>query len=97
MANRTLFLGGLGLVVILAAFVSPFASSSPDGLEAVAERQAIAAAEPPALSAAPLADYALPGATRTGVATGAAGVIGTLVVLALGALLARVLVARRQA
>jgi cobalt/nickel transport protein len=36
-SNRLLILGGLGLSLAVAVFVSPFASSNPDGLDRVSE------------------------------------------------------------
>lgn len=95
-SSRTLILGGIGLALVLAAGVSPFASPHKDGLEKVAEEHQIVAAQQPAWPASPIPDYAMPGIRHPGLATGIAGVIGTLVVLALGAVLARVLVRRRS-
>lgn len=73
-------LAGLGLSVLLAVLVSPFASSSPDGLERVAEDQGFAtkAANAPTWSKAPAPDYAVPGVPRAGLSTAAAGLLGTL-------------------
>lgn len=95
-SNRTLVLGGIGLALGLAAFASPFASASPDGLEKVADEHQIEAAEHPAWAASPIPDYAMPGVKHEGLATGTAGVVGTLVLLALGAGLGRLLVRRRS-
>ena len=66
-SNRTLVLSGVGLALVLAAFVSPFASSSPDGLEKKAEELRIEAAEKPAWTASPIPDYTMPGITHEGV------------------------------
>jgi hypothetical protein len=63
-------------------------------LEKKAEELNIEAAEHPLWTASPIPDYAMPGITHEGAATGAAGIVGTLVVLALGVVLARVLVRR---
>ena len=72
----------LALSVGLATAVSPYASSSPDGLERVAQDQAFA--DEAQAGDAPLADYALPGIENERVATGLAGFAGTLCVFALG-------------
>jgi len=76
------------LAVALAVAVSPFASSSPDGLERVAADRAFL--EQGRLAAvqerAPIPDYTLPGIGDPRVATGLAGFAGTLAVLGLGAL-----------
>lgn len=78
---RGLAIGGSVLALALVAFAAPFASTAPDGLERVAADHGIAArAAEPA---------------RSGPST-AAALGGTLVVLALGVGLARLL-ARRPA
>jgi cobalt/nickel transport system permease protein len=84
---------GLLIALGVALFLSPFASRWPDGLERVAQALGIAgrAAEP--LGAAPWPDYALRGVSA-GWGTAVAGVIGTLVVLALALALGRVIAPR---
>jgi hypothetical protein len=73
----------LAVAIGLATAVSPYASSSPDGLEKVAADKAFLdrgeAQETSALS-----DYAIPGVGNERVATGLAGFAGTLVVSGLG-------------
>jgi hypothetical protein len=74
----------LALAIGLATAASPFASSSPDGLERVAGDHGFA---PRAESRdAPLLDYA----TDSKSATALAGFAGTLIVFALGGAVARV-------
>jgi cobalt/nickel transport protein len=74
----------LAAALILAFFISPFASSSPDGLEKVAgdkgflERGEV---EPAFIS--PVPDYTWPGIDNEGMATGLAGIFGTLIVFGL--------------
>ncbi len=80
--------------LIIAAILSPFASSWPDGLERVAELLGFTArAEGSTTISAPLPDYIFPGITSEGLATAVAGVLGTLLVFvvlyALGKALAR--------
>jgi len=69
----------IGLVVcLLVAVLSPLASSSPDGLERVAEDEGflgLAQDTPFQL----IADYAFPGIENEAVATILAGLIGTLI------------------
>ncbi|MCS7049748.1 MAG: energy-coupling factor ABC transporter permease [Verrucomicrobiae bacterium] len=90
----------VGLVVALglALFVSPFASSWPDGLEKVAEHLGFdtKAAETPMVPA-PIPDYEVPGIGSPAVATALAGGIGTVVVFGLSWLLARMLVPKKPA
>lgn len=86
----------LALAVGLAAAVSPYASSSPDGLERVAGDEAFL--DQGTLHAvqeeSPAPDYAFPGVDDPRVATGLAGFAGTLVVFGVGSGIA--LVARRR-
>jgi len=85
---------GYGLIVSvgLAIFVTPFASSWPDGLEKVASALGFEskAAVTPLLSA-PLPDYAFPWLTSAAASTIIAGAIGTMVIFVLAFLLARAL------
>ena len=94
-------LAGAGLVValILAAFVSPYASSSPDGLEKVAEDKGfIESAEgKETWTASPLPDYAVPGVDGEGVSTGLAGILGTAAVFAVGFVAIKLVTLRRKA
>lgn len=74
---------GVALIVaaVLAIFISPFASSSPDGLEKVAEDKGFLRAAEEADTAwdhSPVPDYAMPGVNNEKVATGLAGIIGVL-------------------
>lgn len=74
---------GAGLIVaaVLAIFISPFASSSPDGLEKVAEDKGFLKAAEEADTSwdhSPVPDYAIPGVKNEKVATGLAGIVGVL-------------------
>jgi cobalt/nickel transport system permease protein len=83
---------GYGLVVSfgLVLFISPFASSWPDGLEKVAEVFGFSgAASSKALIPSPLPDYGVPGIASSTVSTIMAGAIGTLIAFALSYVLAR--------
>ena len=72
----------LGVTRALAFFVSPFASSAPDGLEKVAADQRLdAAGTPNALEDGPLAGDAVDGVDDARLSTGLAGVVGVLVTL----------------
>lgn len=91
MKPRPVIFGGVLLALVLAAFVSPFASSHPDGLESVADKHGIAAAEEPVWTRSVIPDYAMPGVANASVATGLAGAAGVLVMLAVGWALARLI------
>ena len=77
----------LAVAIALGTALSPFASSSPDGLEKVAERQGFLDRGRPApvQERAPVPDYAFPGVHDARLATGLAGFAGTLVVFLLAA------------
>jgi PDGLE domain len=98
MSRRLFCILALALAVGLATAVSPYASSSPDGLERVAEDQAFI--DRGKLHAvqddSPIPDYAFPGIGNERVATGLAGFVGTLGVFALGYGLAVVVRRRRD-
>jgi hypothetical protein len=95
-STRIFVVFALAVAVGLASAVSPYASSSPDGLEKVAEeKQFLADGKLHAVQEdAPIPDYAFPGIDNPRVATGVGGFAGTLAVFALGYGLAYVL--RRQ-
>jgi hypothetical protein len=89
------------VAVALAVVVSPWASSSPDGLERVAQDEDFLETGRlhPVQERSPVPDYAFPGVKDARAATGLAGLVGTLAVVALalglGALLRRGRGARR--
>lgn len=99
MDRRSLLLfvvGGLIVTVALAFFVSPLASSSPDGLERVSIDEGFAdTAEEHALADAPLADYGVQGVEDEGLSTGLAGVIGVAITFGAGMILFGLLRMRR--
>lgn len=71
------------LAIALALFLSPFASSFPDGLERVAEDHGfIDHGEGQEVVQSPIPDYAMPWIANEKVATALAGIIGTLLTLA---------------
>jgi PDGLE domain len=76
----------LAVAIGLATAASPFASSSPDGLERVATDKAFIddGRLAPIQEEAPVPDYAFPGIDDARVATGLAGFAGTLAVFAAG-------------
>ena len=74
----------LAAALILAFFISPFASGSPDGLERVAEDKGfLEKGEVRPVVTSPVPDYTWPDIVNEGAATGLAGVFGTLVVFGL--------------
>ncbi|NJR48684.1 MAG: cobalt transport protein [Leptolyngbyaceae cyanobacterium CSU_1_3] len=81
--NRAVVLTGLGIALLVAVFLSPFASQNPDGLDRVSEDLKFsdkAAEEPPAQKLPfyqVFDEYALRGVPEQ-LATPIAGLVGTL-------------------
>jgi len=79
---------GLGIALLLALFLSPFASTSPDGLEKVAETKGFSEKGESwkFWKHAPLLDYNIPWIKNKKVSTALSGLIGTLAIffIALG-------------
>jgi hypothetical protein len=86
MPMRLFIIVALALAVGLGTAISPFSSSSPDGLERVADDKAFLEAGKLASiqEDAPVPDYAFPGVENERLATGLAGFTGTLIVFGLG-------------
>lgn len=99
MRTRVFVAVALAVAVGLATAASPFASSSPDGLERVAGDHAFLddGRLAPLQEDSPAPDYAFPGVRDARLATGLAGFTGTLLVFFLGWGLARVVVRREPA
>ncbi|SHF35198.1 cobalt/nickel transport protein [Desulfofundulus australicus DSM 11792] len=91
--NKKNLLWGLLVALAVAAFLSPFASPSPDGLERVAEDKGfLHLAEGKELIHALMPDYVFPGVASGGLATSLAGLVGTLLVFAAMYLLVRLVI-----
>lgn len=83
MKNSIIF--GLILSLICAGLISLFASSLPDGLEKVAEDLGfLEKGKGKPILKSPIPDYVLPGIKNEKLATSIAGIIGTLLVFAVG-------------
>ncbi|MFJ7149614.1 energy-coupling factor ABC transporter permease [Streptomyces sp. NPDC100445] len=84
-SRRTLWVTGLVTSLVLAGFVSFYASASPDGLEKVAHDKGIdKKAEKHAASDSPLADYGVKDVKDARLSGGLAGVIGVGVTIVAG-------------
>jgi len=88
MASPKIIIFGMVLAAGIALFLSPWASSWPDGLERVAENLGfIKKAGEPGVAIwgrAPLPDYKVPGIQSEQWATGLAGLLGTIAIAAAG-------------
>jgi hypothetical protein len=83
-----LVVGGLLVALGLAFLVSPYASSSPDGLNKVAIDKGFSDAEKESATAdSPLAGYGVKGVDSEKLSTGLSGVIGVAVVFGIALLL----------
>jgi hypothetical protein len=97
-SNLRLFVaGGLLVAIGLAMLVSGLASSSPDGLNKVAEDHGLAAdARQHLFENGPLAGYAVKGVNGDRLSTGISGLIGVLVTFGIGLALFALLRAMRS-
>ena len=95
--NRKDIIIGLIIAVIVAFFLSPLASTLPDGLEKVAHDYGFIAKGEKGLILKPLIpDYAFPGMKNEKMATAISGLLGTLVIFGIGCGLALLLKRRRD-
>jgi cobalt/nickel transport system permease protein len=86
---------GFAIVFGLAVFVAPFASSLPDGVEAIAARLGFDSREVSALPAvSPFEGYTVRGLTSPRVATAIAGTAGIIVMFFAGYFIARMIASR---
>jgi hypothetical protein len=85
---------GVLILALFLALLSPLASSSPDGLERVAEDKGFMETAREAVFEV-IPDYVLPGVGNEAGATILAGIIGTLMLFGIGYGLARLLKAKR--
>lgn len=82
---KRLLIGGALVAVVLAAVVSFYASSAPDGLNKVAEDHGIAGVEQDSAAAgSPLADYSVNGLSNDRLSNATAGLVGLAVTAAAG-------------
>ena len=84
MDNTKFIWWGILIAIGLALFISPFVSSFPDGLERVAEDLGFLEKGEVQYFNAPIPDYAFPGIKNEVLATSLAGIIGTLLMFAVG-------------
>jgi hypothetical protein len=96
-SNLRLFvIAGLLVAIGLALIVSGFASSSPDGLERVAEDKGfLETAKDHRFADSPVADYAVKGVDNERLSTGLAGLTGVLITFGVGLALFALLRAMR--
>ena len=85
-STRALVVVALALAVGLAVAVSPYASSSPDGLNRVAGDKGFDTAQNDTAiqESSPIPGYAFPGIENEKVAKGVAGFVGTIFVFGAG-------------
>jgi cobalt/nickel transport protein len=95
--NRKEIIIGLIIALIVAFFLSPLASSLPDGLEKVAhDHDFIAKSEQGSILKSPIPDYSFPGIKNERMATAISALLGTLVIFGISCGLALLLKRRRN-
>lgn len=81
--TRTFLIGGVLVALVFAAVISQFAAPDPDGLESVAEETGFTeSGTDHALADSIFADYATSGISNESLSLAIAGIVGTLVTLA---------------
>lgn len=89
--------GGLMIAFALAFFVSPYASTSPDGLNKVAADKGFdGSAQEHALDDSPVAGYAVKGVDDAKLSKGLSGIIGVTMTFGIGLILFGLLVRRNH-
>ncbi len=89
--------GGLLIAGALAFFVSPYASTSPDGLSRVAEDKGFdGSAQEHALDDSPLAGYAVKGIDNENLSKGLSGIIGVALTFGIGMVIFGMVVRRND-
>jgi cobalt/nickel transport protein len=89
-------LGGILVSIFVAGFISYYASSSPDGLEKVAEDKGfLDTAKDSANSGSFLADYGVAGIDNERLSVGLSGLIGVIATLSVSLLLFKTLVKKK--
>lgn len=84
--GRTFVIGGILVALVFAGVVSQFAVDEPDGLESVAEETGFSdSATDHAFADSIFADYATSGIGNENLSLAVAGIVGTIVTLAVGA------------
>jgi cobalt/nickel transport protein len=93
--NRFL-LGGILVSIFIAGFISYYASSSPDGLEKVAEDKGfLDTAKDSANSDSFLADYGIAGINNERLSVGLSGIIGVIATLSVSLLIFKTLAKKK--
>lgn len=83
-------LAGVAISLLAAGVLSFYASSSPDGLEKVAEEKGfLDTAKDPINSGSPLADYGVSGVDNERLSVGLSGLVGVIATLLVSALIFR--------
>jgi cobalt/nickel transport protein len=91
MGRRETFLA-LGIALAIALFLSPFASSWPDGLDRVAKDLGFfEKGEGAEVLKAPIPDYKIPGLDSEGFSAALSGTLGTLAMFGIGFGVARLM------
>ncbi len=93
---KRFFIIFFAISIILAFFLSPFASSSPDGLERVAEDKGfIHKAEEKVVLNSPIPDYSIPAVKNEILSTSLSGLIGTIITLSVSFGIGYIVIKRR--
>ena len=95
--SRKDIITGLIIALIVAFFLSPLASTLPDGLEKVAHDYSfIAQGKKGLILKSPISDYAFPGIKNEKLAVSISGLLGTVIIFSIGCTLGFLLKRRKD-
>jgi cobalt/nickel transport protein len=87
---------GLLIALVIGVFLSPFASSSPDGLERVAEDKGFIERALESSLPSIIPDYAFPGIESEKLATSLAGLVGVVLTFGVAVVIGRVIARKNR-
>lgn len=85
----------LGIIIVMAAFISPFASTSPDGLEKVAGGNGFLHTAKNIWRYSPFSDYSVAGIENKYISTALTGIIGVIIVFVITMVFAKKMIKKK--
>lgn len=92
--RRFIFIA-LGIIIVMAVFISPFASTSPDGLEKVAGDNGFLHTAKNIWRYSPFSDYSLACIENKYISTALTGIIGVIIVFVITIVFAKRIIKKR--
>mgnify|MGYP001229660045 CR=1 FL=1 len=96
MKEHKSIMAGLLIALVIGVFLSPFASSSPDGLERVAEDKGFIERAIESSLPSIIPDYAFPGVESERLATSLAGLVGVVLTFGVAMMIGKVIARKNR-